>query len=101
MVRARWLNWRRLWRKCRPTGARALAWLRAERDACTKLLTHGLPAQRAHARKIFDILLYHRDLASVRGAADLKQLPEDERKAWQTFWADISALLATAADDRL
>jgi hypothetical protein len=100
MVRARWLNWRRLWREYRPTGARALAWLRAERDACAKLLSQGLPAQGAQARKTFDILLYHRDLASVRGEADLKQRPQDERKAWQAFWADISALLATAADDR-
>ncbi len=33
------------------------------------------------------------DLAGVREEANLKKLPEDERKAWQTLWAEVNALL--------
>jgi tetratricopeptide (TPR) repeat protein len=76
--------------------AQALEWLRAERDSCAKLLTQGLPAQRAHACKTLDILRHHRDLAPLRDEAGLKQLPDDERKAWPTFWAEVNALLAKA-----
>ena len=76
--------------------AQALEWLRAERNSCAKLLAQGVSAQRDLARKTFDILRHHRELAALRDEAGLKQLPEDERKGWQMFWAEVNALLAKA-----
>ena len=37
------------------------------------------------------------DLAGVRDPAALAKLPEAERKQWQSFWADVDALLKKAA----
>src|SRR5262249_31774589 len=34
------------------------------------------------------------DLAGVRDAAALAKLPESERAAWRSLWADVDALLA-------
>jgi hypothetical protein len=31
-------------------------------------------------------------LASVRDAANMNQLPESERAAWQKLWSDVTAL---------
>ena len=36
------------------------------------------------------------DLAPVRDAENLGKLPEPERKEWQTFWADVNALVKQA-----
>jgi hypothetical protein len=33
------------------------------------------------------------DLAGIRDEQELAKLPEDERKAWQSLWADVDALL--------
>jgi hypothetical protein len=33
------------------------------------------------------------DLAALRGPAALAKLPDAERRAWQTLWADVGALL--------
>ena len=36
------------------------------------------------------------DLAGVREAKALETIPEADRKAWRTLWADVDALLAKA-----
>jgi hypothetical protein len=36
------------------------------------------------------------DLAGVRDGQSLRHLPEDERKDWQTLWADVAQLLQTS-----
>ena len=79
--------------------AQALDWLRAERNSCAKLLAQGPPVQRADARKTLEIIRHHSGLAGLRNEAELKQLPEGERKAWQMFWAEVNALLAKAEAD--
>jgi hypothetical protein len=93
--------------------AQALDWLRAEKDACAKIIeavivgqpkttrppNHG--AQKLPlARKTLDILTHHRELARVRDGSRLKGLPLEERPAWQAFWAEIDALRKRAQDDR-
>ncbi len=75
---------------------RALEWLRAERDACAKLLTQNSHPQRNLARKSLDILKHHRDLAALRDEAALKKLPEAERKKWQDLWTAVDTLLKKA-----
>jgi tetratricopeptide (TPR) repeat protein len=74
----------------------ALDWLSAVTDACAKLLIQGPHSQRVLARKTLEILTHHRDLACVREENHLKQLREDERKAWQMFWRQVHALMAKA-----
>ncbi len=69
--------------------------------ACRTRLLHddlhqgGLPEFR-RARETLDILARHRDLACVRDEDQLKKLPEDERRSWQAFWAEVAALLKQA-----
>jgi serine/threonine-protein kinase len=74
------------WRK------QALAWLRADLDLWTRQLEQkaslgGGPLQRALRHWQEDA-----DLAGVRDAAGLAQLPEAERQEWRKFWADVQAL---------
>jgi tetratricopeptide (TPR) repeat protein len=81
---------RQRWRK------QALAWLRDDLALWTKQVESGSAQQRAEAER----QLRHRqtdpDLAGLRDAAALAKLPEDERAAWQQFWADVAAVLKKA-----
>jgi hypothetical protein len=73
------------WRK------QALNWLTADLAACAKRADTA-----AERPKVRSALLQWRRLgefASVREAAALAKLPEDERVAWQKFWADVADLL--------
>jgi WD40 repeat protein len=74
----------------------ALIWLEAELSAWTKLLESG-PSQ---AKLFIAGTLKHwkqdTDLASVRDEQELAKLPEADRAAWKTFWADVDALLKRA-----
>ncbi len=36
------------------------------------------------------------DLAGVRAPKELAKLPEQERKEWRAFWAEVRALLENA-----
>ncbi len=76
--------------------ARALGWLRADLGACAKLLAIDEPAQTAEARRVLEIMTYHRDLSVVRGKDSLAKLPEAERKLWEAFWGEVSGLIAKA-----
>ncbi len=78
----------------------ALDWLKAERAAWTKVLDSG----GAQARPLVQQTLRHwqadTDLAGVRDAEALAKLPESERVAWQSFWAEVDVLLARARGGR-
>ncbi len=72
---------------------RALAWLRAEVAAWTRVFESGSPAERATALSVIRWWTRDTDLATVRGADALARLPETERKAWQVFWGEYEALM--------
>jgi len=83
----------------------ALDWLRAEKDACAKIVKPPVAGAvsagttgptLALGRKTLDILTHHRDLACVRDEKEPAKLPELERKEWQAFWAEVAALLKNA-----
>jgi tetratricopeptide (TPR) repeat protein len=96
---AEWARWR----------AQGLDWLRAQRDACAKIITPAAPAAAGTtpavptdppnlslARKTLDIMTHHRDLACVRDEKELAKLPEQEQKQWQVFWSEVATLLKKA-----
>jgi tetratricopeptide (TPR) repeat protein len=74
----------------------ALDWLRANLALWTKQVESGSPKARSVARKALRHWLADVDFAGVREAAALADLPEDERAAWQQFWADVAAVLKKA-----
>jgi serine/threonine protein kinase/Tfp pilus assembly protein PilF len=72
----------------------ALDWLKAELVTWGKLLESGPPQARAAVAQTLRHWKVDPDLAAVRDADALAQLPEAERKEWQALWADVDALLA-------
>jgi tetratricopeptide (TPR) repeat protein len=69
----------------------ALKWLRADLDVCRELarswmhwpeVVTGLQSWRASE-----------DLYGVREVTGLARLPDAERREWETFWADVKAVL--------
>jgi hypothetical protein len=74
----------------------ALDWLRADLVARTKRVEGGKPQDRATAIGKLTHWGKDPDLAAVRDKDGLDRLPEDERQAWQQFWADTAALLQQA-----
>jgi serine/threonine protein kinase/Flp pilus assembly protein TadD len=79
------------WRK------QALAWLRADLAACTKLVQNGKPKDR---RLVFARLRHwqrEQDLAGLREPAAVAQLPAAEQETCQRFWTDVEGLCAQAA----
>ena len=78
------------------TGLRgqALGWLRAERAAWAKLLDSGDAQSRSLVQQMLQHWKADSDLAGVRDAGALEKLPESERVAWRSLWAEVDALLA-------
>jgi tetratricopeptide (TPR) repeat protein len=75
--------------------AKALAWLRAELDPLRKqAASPGAAARRATAAKLSQ-WLQSPDLAGVRPGRRI-DLPDAERAAWNSLWADVEAALAEA-----
>ena len=73
----------------------ALTWLRGElTDLAAKLKAN--PKQAADVQHKLQWWQNDPDLAGVRDTKALVQLPEGERKDWQTLWADAARLLQTA-----
>jgi serine/threonine-protein kinase len=77
----------------------ALNWLRAE------LSKYSEQAGRDTAAKQFvlDRLVHWQqdsELASVRDRQPLDQLPDDERRSWQSFWIDVADLLKRIEENR-
>ncbi len=71
------------WRK------QAIDWLKADLAAWSKVLENGPP----QARQAISPTLHHwktdSDLASLRDAAALAKLPEDEQKACHALWSEV------------
>ncbi len=74
----------------------ALTWLRADLAMRQRQLERGaVPAA------VWQMLRHWRQdtgLASARDPAALARLPAEERAAWETFWADVAALLKQAEE---
>ncbi len=71
----------------------ALDWLRADLAAQRMRLEGGKPEDRAGLGRTLRRWQSDPDLAGLREEGNLRKLPDDERKAWQTLWADVNALL--------
>jgi tetratricopeptide (TPR) repeat protein len=70
----------------------ALAWLQADLQARKKLLQSS-PLSAVSVQNQLKHWQTDPELAAVRDPPALAQLPEGERKAWQTLWADVARLL--------
>ena len=74
----------------------ALDWLRAEREAWTKLLDGNDPTTRDLVARTLQHWNSDPDLAGIRDPEALAKLTETERTAWRDLWADVDALLKRA-----
>ncbi len=79
--------------RARSRRRQALAWLRADLTAWTKVVESGPPQERELARDILAHLQKDTNLATVRNKDALKKLPETEQLDWHQFWADVGALM--------
>jgi tetratricopeptide (TPR) repeat protein len=74
----------------------ALDWLKAELAASARVLDSA----DANSRQLVIQTLEHwrvdSDLDGIRGADALAKLPDAERGAWRSLWADVDSLLARA-----
>jgi serine/threonine protein kinase/Flp pilus assembly protein TadD len=73
----------------------ALTWLRAELQARQKELQSGF-LEANPARTALQHWQTDSDLAGVRDAKALAQLPEAERQDWQALWADVAQAVQKA-----
>jgi tetratricopeptide (TPR) repeat protein len=80
-------------------GKQACDWLKADLAHWAKQAEAGPP----HARSVVSQTLQHwkadPDLAGIREQPALAELPEDERKACRTLWADVEVLLEKVRTD--
>jgi tetratricopeptide (TPR) repeat protein len=74
----------------------ALDWLRADLALYTMQLESGQLADRTKMQQKLKHWQQESDLAGLRDAAALAQLPAAEQKAFAQFWADVAGLLKTA-----
>jgi tetratricopeptide (TPR) repeat protein len=74
----------------------ALGWLREELTAWRKQAAGPDAAGRAAARMALRHWREDADLAGVRDAAGLAELPEEEQAEWKKLWADVDAALKEA-----
>jgi serine/threonine-protein kinase len=69
----------------------ALAWLRADLAAWTKLADNT--KEHTRIRRTLQHRLQDTDLASVRDPKEVVKLPSEEQEAWKKLWADTAELL--------
>jgi serine/threonine-protein kinase len=74
----------------------ALTWLRADLVLLEKLLQTGKSADRTLAQSKLKHWQGNLDLAAIRNAAWIANLPDEELRACRKLWADVAALLARA-----
>ena len=74
----------------------ALDWLKAELVVWAKLVESGPPQAKAFIVQTLKHWQDDADLAGIRDTGLLAKLPEAQRKAWQSLWADVEALLKRA-----
>jgi tetratricopeptide (TPR) repeat protein/tRNA A-37 threonylcarbamoyl transferase component Bud32 len=70
----------------------ALGWLRDDLAVYAKLAERQDSAARQTVRERMQHLQQNTDLDSVRDAAALDRLADDERASWRQLWADVEAL---------
>jgi serine/threonine-protein kinase len=75
---------------------RALTWLRAELTARQEQLKNGSHGEAEQARAALRHWQTDPDLAGLRDAEALRELPAEERRACVYFWADVQVLLQRA-----
>ena len=78
------------WRK------QALDWLGADLAHWTKQARSGTPQAKATTKRVLDRWKVDTDLAAIRDEDSLKRLPQEEREACRSLWAEVDALLKTA-----
>jgi thiol-disulfide isomerase/thioredoxin/tetratricopeptide (TPR) repeat protein len=76
----------------------ALAWLRAELAWRGRQLDGDAPVDPTAAREALQRWQEDRDLAGLRDAVALTQLPAEERAAFTQLWADVAALVKKAEE---
>ena len=75
---------------------RAHDWLKAELAAWSPILDGGDPKARTGVARTLNHWKVDTDLAGIRDPDAMSKLPEAERKAWQTLWADVDRLIRWA-----
>jgi superkiller protein 3 len=78
----------------------ALEWLRADLAHWAKQVASPSPQARLAVQKRLQHWQRDRDLSGLRGEAALAALPEPERNAWGTVWADVENTLAQVRGKR-
>jgi hypothetical protein len=76
----------------------ALDWLKAELTVWDKLLESGPPQDRPNIVQTLSHWQKDTDLAGIRDATALANLPAGEQKAFIQFWAYVAALLKKAQE---
>jgi serine/threonine-protein kinase len=74
----------------------SLAWLRSDLALWTKVLATGHPQAGSAVQRLVQHWQKDPDLAGIRDAAWLVNLPADELRACRQLWADVDALLKRA-----
>jgi hypothetical protein len=72
---------------------RALEWLRVDLTEWSRQARSANVQERAQARDQLGIWRISADLAGLRDESALRQLPADERLAWQRFWSEVSRVI--------
>jgi tetratricopeptide (TPR) repeat protein len=78
----------------------ALDWLRADLARWAETVDKGPPEGRAAVAQTLRHWQTDPDLAGLRDAAQLAQLPQAEREACLKLWADVEALLQRAQENQ-
>jgi tetratricopeptide (TPR) repeat protein len=68
----------------------AMAWLRADLAAWTKRLEKSTPADRTAVRQQLERWLKDADLAGIREAVAVANLPQAERETCRKLWTDVA-----------
>jgi tetratricopeptide (TPR) repeat protein len=74
----------------------SLDWLKAELTAWGKVVDKSDPSAQAVVTQILQHWKVDTDLTGIRDGEALSKLPEAERKAWQSLWADVDRLFQRA-----
>jgi serine/threonine-protein kinase len=74
----------------------ALDWLKADLLDWSKRLGSDANLSREQVARVMEHWKADSDLAGVRDAEPLAEIPGDERKSWQAFWSEVETLLSKA-----
>ena len=73
-------------------------WLRQDLTWWTKALDEGNAQINAQVRQRLQHWQTDSDLAGVRARDALAQLPEEERKQWESLWSKVDAMLRRVSE---